>query len=186
MFLMQLNKEGVLLTQKRLKELLYYFPEIGEFTWIKSGTGRKNSKCAGSLNNHGYYHIFVAGKLYKRANLAWLYTHGYLPENIIDHKNKIRTDDRICNLRHVSRQCNNRNCSIRKDNISGVKGVCWVKNKWLAYIMVDRVQKYLGYHVDFDEAVCHRLAAEQCLGWAGCDSNSPAFQYVENIVLRLC
>lgn len=34
-------------------------------------------------------------------------------------------------------------------------------------------------------AVCARLAGEQCLDWEGCDSNSPAYKYVkENIQCR--
>lgn len=37
-------------------------------------------------------------------------------------------------------------------------------------------------NVDFDEAVCYRLAAEQCLNWSGCYDNSSACKYVkENI-----
>lgn len=29
--------------------------------------------------------------------------------------------------------------------------------------------------------VCKKLAGEQCLYWAGCDSNTPAFNYVKEI-----
>jgi len=32
-------------------------------------------------------------------------------------------------------------------------------------------------------AVCARLAAEQCLDWERCDSNSPAYQYVQNNII---
>ena len=41
---------------------------------------------------------------------------------------------------------------------------------------------YLGIYKDFDEAVCVRLAVEQCVNWEGCDSNSPAYQYVQKML----
>ena len=34
-----------------------------------------------------------------------------------------------------------------------------------------------------DDAVCARLAAEQCLNWEGCDSNSSAYQFVKKYIL---
>lgn len=38
---------------------------------------------------------------------------------------------------------------------------------------------YLSIFDDFTEAVAHRLAAEQCLDWDGCDSTSPAYLYMK-------
>jgi Fe-S oxidoreductase len=79
-----------------------------------------------------------------------------------------------------------RNTGNHKNNISGVKGVWWNKNRkrWNAYIFVNTKLKYLGAYKNFDEAVCTRLAIEQCLNWDGCDSNSPAYQYVQKILKR--
>lgn len=110
--------------------------------------------------------------------------YGYWPENDIDHKDKIKHHNCIRNLRETSRQCNMRNMGNRKDNTSGVKGIHWDKlnKKWKTQISINRKRKTLGYYKDFDNAVCARLAGEQCVGWEGCDSNSPAYQYVkENI-----
>ena len=42
--------------------------------------------------------------------------------------------------------------------------------------------KNLGYYQSFNEAVCARLAGEQCLEYNIYDSNSTAFQYVQNIL----
>ncbi len=46
--------------------------------------------------------------------------------------------------------------------------------------MKDKVSRYLGTYDNFDNAVLARLAAEQCLGWAGCDNSSPAYKYAKN------
>lgn len=48
-------------------------------------------------------------------------------------------------------------------------------------------QKYLHKILNYnpnDEAVCHRLAAEQCVNWPGCDSSSPAYQYVQKMLRK--
>lgn len=69
-------------------------------------------------------------------------------------------------------------------NTSGIKGVVWHKRheKWMARIKVNGKLKYLGYYTDFDDAVCARLSAEQCLDWAGCDSSSPAYKHVQRML----
>lgn len=57
--------------------------------------------------------------------------------------------------------------------------------KFKAQIAVNGKVKCLGTYTDFDEAVCTRLAAEQCLDWSGCDSNSPAYIYVQTLLKEL-
>ena len=176
-----------MLTQTKLKELLHYNPK----TWIwtrKISRGGKPKGCkAGSINSLGYRQIGIDGKNYKSYRLAWLYMCGYFPEHDIDHINRIRDDDRWENIRHVSRSCNMHNYGNRADNKSGVKGIYWYKayNKWHSMVRFSGKGYSLGYYSDFDDAVCARLAAEQCLGWSGCDSNSPAFQYVQRMMKNL-
>lgn len=179
------------LTQNRLKELLHYNPETGIFTWKVSPTNRvEPGDVAGCIRKDGYVYIQLYGKKYGAHILAWLYMEGYFVENEIDHENRIKDDNRWDNLRHVSRSCNMRNRSIQSNNTSGVAGVSWCSRnkKWVSQIRINSKQKNLGRYEDFDEAVCLRLAAEQCLDWSGCDSNSTAYQYVkENIIKeQLC
>lgn len=177
------------LTYDRLKEVLTYNPSTGKFIWkeLRNG-GAANGDVAGSLHPDGYIYIGIDGKVYLAHRLVWLYVNGYFPEYEIDHINRIRNDNRIKNLRHVSRQCNKRNCGNRYNNKSGVKGIYWNigAKKWQGYIAVNYKQKNLGYYTDFDEAVFARYAAEQCLNWKNCDSSSPARQYLlnRNLILK--
>lgn len=176
-----------MITQERLKELLHYDCKIGIFIWKVSTNGRiRVGDIAGTFDSHRYIRIQVDRGLYRAHRLAWLYEYGYLPENEIDHVNKNKIDNRICNLREVTRQCNLRNRGNYKNNTSGVKGVYWIKKygKWEARIPIFGKQFYIGYHDDYDEAVCHRLAAEQCIGWYGCDNNSPSLKYVKNNIQK--
>jgi len=173
------------LTQERLKELLHYEPETGIFYWkqIQGKNKKKVGDVAGTPLN-GYITIGIGGTIYLSHRLAWLYIHGYFTENQIDHINRNRADNRICNLREVSRSCNRRNSGNPKNNVSGVKGVCWHKqsNLWRSRITHQGKKYNLGLYVLFDEAVCARLAAEQCLNWSNCDSSSPAYNYVQKML----
>ena len=172
------------LTQERLKELLHYYPETGEFYWKVGYRQRKVGDLAGYFSSRGYIQIGIDRGLYLAHRLAWLYVYGYFPEHGLDHINRCKIDNRIYNLREASQSCNMRNSPIRRCNTSGVKGVCWCKrnSKWHSQIGIDRKVYHLGFYSSFDEAVCARLAAEQCLNWSGCDSSSPAFKYVQKIL----
>ena len=79
---------------------------------------------AGSVNDKGYIVIRCFGRLYHAHRLAWLLTHGAWPAGDIDHINGIRTDNRIANLRDVSRSVNQQNLkTARRDNQTGLLGV---------------------------------------------------------------
>ena len=137
---------------------------------------------AGTSKENVYSDVIIDRKHYKTHRVIWLWHHGYMPEGELDHINRVRHDNRIENLREVSRQCNMRNTGNFSHNTSGVKGIYthpnW-DNVWRASIMANGKYCFIGHHKSFDEAVLHRLAAEQCLGWDGCDSSSPAYQYAK-------
>jgi len=57
----------------------------------------------------GYRCIKVLGRLQLAHRLAWLYVHGVWPDHEIDHLNGIRSDNRLGNLRDVSRTTNSEN-----------------------------------------------------------------------------
>ena len=81
---------------------------------------------------------------------------------IVDHIDKNTFNNKLSNLRITDRTNNVRNSSIGKNNTSGVIGVNFRKdrNKWRAFIMVDRKQISLGTYEDINEAIKARLEGE--------------------------
>lgn len=141
------------LTPERLKELLNYDPGTGAFTW-KQHRGVKAGKTAGSLAE-GYVLIRLDYKLQKAHRLAWLYVHGVLPSGDIDHINGDRADNRIANLRDVSRSVNLQNQrSAHPNNRHGRMGATFhsYSGLWRAGIQVDGKHVPLGYFKTAEEA----------------------------------
>lgn len=180
-----MSKEN--LTQEYLKSILHYDPDTGVFTWkVQTGPRAKIGSIAGRKDKRYHCNIKINNTMYKAHRLAWLYVYGYMPENDLDHINRNPFDNRIVNLREISRSCNIRNSGNRKDNTSGVKGVYFDtgKNKWASYIRVNKKAKSLGVYKDFDNAVCARLAGEQCLSLSDCYNSSPALVYVKKHIQK--
>lgn len=175
-----------MITQEQVVELFDYREDGVFIRKTKPSFRVKIGAQAGVKDSYGYIYVMIGGKNYKVHRLVWLYHYGYMPENNIDHINRNPSDNRIENLREVSHSCNMRNTGNRRNNTSGVKGVSWCTrlSKWGVVIMVDRRSYTIGHYTDFQEAVCTRLAAEQAVGWAGCESSSPAFKYVKETICR--
>mgnify|MGYP003659297872 CR=1 FL=1 len=154
--------------QGLLKELFDYDPETGVFTRIKSNSNRwQTGVVAGSNSSNRYKLIFISGKNHMAHRMAWLYVHGSMPDGYIDHINGIRDDNRMCNLRVVTRTENNRNRCTNKNNTSGVNGVSWCKRtkSWLVTICIKSKMKYLGRFKDKDEAIKKRRKVELDCGY---------------------
>ena len=108
------------LTAEKLRELLHYDPDTGIFTRkVRTANRVQVGDAAGCQNGHGYLLIMVQSRLYRAHRLAWLHTHGVWPEDQLDHVNRIRTDNRIDNLRAVTNKQNGQNRSTQSNNTSG-------------------------------------------------------------------
>jgi len=172
------------LTQKRLKELLHYDPETGVFTWVKTVNREvKRGDVAGYINKElGYRLIGICGKCYYASRLAWLYMEGYFPENVADHRDRVRDNDRWDNLRHISRQCNSRNCKLSIKNKSGITGVSWSKRyqKWTANVTILYKSINLGAFNSKLDAAKARWNAEKKHNFPNCNSKSTAYLYLKS------
>ena len=149
-----------MITQSELKELLDYNSETGVFTWLKSTTKSvKVGSVAGGKNNRGYMRIGINKKRYLSHRLVWLYVYGYFPKYDIDHINNNPSDNRLCNLREATTPQNQHNVKMMKTNTSGIKGVCFDKNrnKWMAQLQVNNKRIRLGRFDNLDDA---KLAIE--------------------------
>jgi hypothetical protein len=142
------------ITQKALKEVLHYNPETGVFTYLNKSKYKKAGEEAGYIKPQGYREIHVCGNNFYAHRLAFLYMTGSFPEELVDHINGKPADNRWVNLRPATYSENNRNARLRKDNKSGVKGVCWDRGykKWTAYINLNKTRHDLGLFDSIEEA----------------------------------
>jgi hypothetical protein len=129
------NPQAVYITEGKWREVFDYFD--GELYWKDNfWTGRNRStltaergqKLHSIESKNGYLRASVSGvgketlKLVHRVIYEW--HHGEIPEGMqIDHINGIKTDNRIENLRLVTRATNMRNRKKSKKNTTGVTGV---------------------------------------------------------------
>lgn len=82
----------------------------------------------------------------------------------VDHiKTEHKFDNRKSNLRGATASQNGMNSKLSTNNTSGVTGVSWdkSKNKWNAYIMINRKRINLGYYTNFEDAVEARKRSEK-------------------------
>jgi hypothetical protein len=161
-----------MLTAHRLRELLVYDGETGVFAWRASrGAGANVGAVAGTLHQ-GYRKIRVDGVKHFAHRLAWLHVHGEWPAGEIDHVNGDKLDNRIANLRDVTRSTNKQNMrEARADSASGFLGVLFRKtakrNPYAASIMVEGRRKHLGQFPTPDAAHAVYVNAKRQLH-AGC------------------
>jgi hypothetical protein len=169
-------------SQNLVKNLFDYHEE-GFLTWKISTNNRiKIGDMAGNtLGKCGYMVISIFGKYYRTHRIIFLWHHGYLPEGIVDHRDRIKIHNWIDNLRDTSHSCNSRNCNVGKRNTSGIIGVTFLKKekKWRAYILKDKRTMNLGHFIHLDDAVLARWNKEIELNWNGCNSTSSAYLYLK-------
>ncbi len=144
------------ITHAVLARTLEYDRGTGVFTWkhVDGGNAARNSKyagkSAGSTNRNGYVAIGVDGDIYLAHQLAWFYVYGVWPSGEIDHKNGKRSDNRLANLRDISKADNLQNQrSAHKQNKSGLLGVYQFEGRWRSCIKRQGRTRHLGV---FDSA----------------------------------
>ncbi len=170
-----------MLTQARVRELFDYRSDGELVRKVRTARCVQVGDVAGCPNGLGYKRTMVDGKLYVNHRLIWLWHHGYLPEHDLDHINRIKDDNRIENLREVSRACNMRNARVHKDSSSGITGVSWVKrtSKWRAELQIPNKAVYLGCYDTLLEAAKARWEAEVKYGFPNCNTTSSALKYIK-------
>lgn len=113
-----MNKPKPLPPLEELLEKFNYDPETGVLSWRKplSGNVRPGDR-AGYRTSNGYLRVRVGSTHYRIHRLIWKLAYGEDPSEgmDIDHINQDRTDNRIKNLRLVSRKENISNRKLRPE-----------------------------------------------------------------------
>jgi hypothetical protein len=154
------------LTSQTLRKLLDYDQETGVFTWKRlrrQGRARVGD-AAGAVNGAGYRQIGFALYGAKQCHrLAWLHVYGRWPVGEIDHINGDKLDNRISNLRDVSRKQNQQNQRLPpRNNQSGFLGVCKdARQGFKATLMNNKQSIYLGSFKTPEEAYEAYLKAKR-------------------------
>ena len=158
-------------TQEDIKKLLSYDSSTGKLTWIGLTGAKKfrNGNEAGSPDPNGYVLVKIRGSLYLAHRLIWIYVNGSIPvgdeNSIIDHINHNTSDNRLENLRMVTRQHNGSNCRMRKNNTSGFKGVIQRNGRWGASITYNYYKLYIGYFgTKYEAADAYNAKAAELFG----------------------
>ena len=159
-------------THGRLLQVLSYEPITGVFRCqVKTAKNTIVGSVAGTMNDIGYRQIRIDGTIYCEHQLAWFYMHGVWAKRL-DHKNRVRSDNRLENLREATHSQNLHNAPAQKNNTSGFKGVSKSKNKknpFCAKICVNEQRICLGNFPTKEEAYqAYIKASQKYLGEFAC------------------
>lgn len=151
---------SIKLTQAQVRELFDYDSENGILIrkTFKSG---KRKPCGHRPILNGYGYVKIHGKKYLAHRIIWFWYYDSMPNGEIDHIDRDRINNRIENLRVVSRTENLHNCKLSSNNTSGFPGVTWDKqrNKYRAQIRADNKLIRLGQFAAAEEAyLAYQLA----------------------------
>lgn len=152
-------------------EFFNYDRETGFVTWKISPARRvKTEDRVGRLRKDGYLQFTKMYKTYLLHRVIWdmCFPEDKLgPDDFIDHIDHVRTNNKLSNLRKVTRKQNMQNQSLRKNNSSGSVGVYFsgLRAKWWAEICIDYKTVYLGSFDSKEEATVARKKAETGYGF---------------------
>ena len=136
------------LTHAEVTSMLRYEPDTGRLFWKVSRGGRLAGDPVGTVRPDGYLSVGMRDNKLLVHRLIWFLVTGVWPENDIDHVNGLRTDNRLVNLRAVSRAQNLQNLDANNLNnqTTGLVGASYDKGRrnFRSYIVVGRKQINLG------------------------------------------
>jgi hypothetical protein len=142
-----------MLTQEQANKLFQYQDgELFRISVISKKT--KVGDVVGRIGKRGYKYLTVYDKKYYIHRVIWLMHYGTLPQ-YIDHIDGNPLNNKIENLRACTATENLCNARTRSNNISGVKGVAWIKprQKWRVRLNFNKKEYHIGYFDEKQDAI---------------------------------
>jgi hypothetical protein len=160
------------LSHEEILEMFDYNPDKGNLIYRKDFSRKKVNQIAGYkgfFKSGGKWYIMIhirdISAPIPAHRLIWFWVHGEWPV-CVDHLDRDGCNNRICNLRNVSRSENQKNQKLHKNNTSGCPGISITKRgKYIASISHNKKSISLGTFNTIDEAVKARKLAEIKYGY---------------------
>lgn len=149
-------------TAADIRAAFSYDPSTGVFRHLDRAIAKKST--AGTVNARpagGYQALCVGHKKVYAHRAAWMHVHGDIPDGlVIDHIDGDGLNNRLVNLRLVTRSINQRN---KKANAAGL--VIFGVYPRRGGFSIHFVGKYVAWVKDFFEACCIRKSLESKHGY---------------------
>ena len=136
--------------QQLIEDSLTYDPDTGLFKWLFPTGMKKRGWFQGWQNSGGYHYIKVNDKTLLAHRLAWYLMKGKMPDNMIDHIDRNKSNNKLDNLRVVTPKENALNCA-RVDNAKCVEQQ--PNGRWRSYYQYKGKKKHLGVFDTENEAI---------------------------------
>lgn len=141
-------------------------PEAPNYEASRLGLIRRIGKrgaLKGFINDRGYLRVEAGARKTMQHRLVWFAFHGRFDENthVIDHRNGDRLDNRVDNLRLLSKRDNFRERqNLNSNNTSGVRGVYFEtgKGRFRSEIQVDGRKIKGRVQAEVEDAADDRIA----------------------------
>ena len=146
------------LTAEEARYFFDYDKETGNLIRIIASKNHPHTlnKVAGSKWRNGRVIVSVpGGRRFQAHRLVWLWVYGEWPKYEIDHINGNPSDNRIENLRDVTRSVNGENQrAAMVDSRSGILGATWVESRQRYHVAIKAKGKhyFIGSFKDQDQA----------------------------------
>lgn len=162
----------VMITADEARALFDYNPETGVMSWAVNRRGgvRKGDPVGGLIkkpDGKRYLGMNCQRRFLRVHRLIWLWVHGEFPNGEIDHIDGNGLNNRLSNLRVVTRKENAHNQRLHSHNTSGVCGVSYDTRgkRWVAVIYVESKRIHLGRFRGKSDAEKARKMAEEKYGF---------------------
>ena len=139
--------------QSRLRDMFDYDPTTGILINKRLGK-RAGSLVKGGNSTKWHRVVKIDGSYYMVHRVIWTWFYGDDPrEMLVDHINQDSLDDRIDNLRLVTRAQNRRNSRLNRNKTScPYRNVYPNNGKWIARVSIEGKLKSLGTYATPEEA----------------------------------
>lgn len=150
-----------------INELLntFSYDDSGNLIWRNCKYNpRLIGTVAGSIHKSGYRRITWLGKTWTIHRLIYAWHHHHFPEEVIDHKDGDKLNNRIENLRNVTCSVNRQNLKkAQSNNNLGFLGVRKCGSSFQARIRSNGKLHSLGYFKTLEEAAAAYKQVKQLL-----------------------